>query len=212
MQPTALFAKRRQIGVFGREVQRAMYQRELAEAAQMRATHLREADRAAARIAELLPGASDAGLRAEEIAEITGYSRASVYRLLSTARPQQDLAAEFVRYAVALENASAGLGHAAMLFDLAGFLGQDMEELTPALARLVGFGVERFDALGATGTIGLIDLLPRLPENEKIALAMTLSQRATLAAVAASMQRPEVEVAAWIVLGLLRVLPQLTAD
>jgi hypothetical protein len=110
---------------------------------------------------------------------------------------------------LALQNASARVGYAASLYELSRFLGEEMDDVAAGLARLVGFAVSRYDALGADGAIGLIDLLPTLPAPEKIALAMTLNQRETFAAVVASMQRPEIEVAALITLGLVRVPPEL---
>jgi hypothetical protein len=129
----------------------------------------------------------------------------------SAAEPREELAIRFTDLSVALQNASAGKGPA-LLFDLSAFLDRDMGELMASLAELLAFAVERYDGLGPIASIGLIDLLPLLPENEKVAVSQTVQQRLALSAVAASMQRPEVEVAAWIVLGLIRMLPELEAQ
>ncbi|HEY2055359.1 MAG TPA: hypothetical protein VGH14_15610 [Solirubrobacterales bacterium] len=43
-------------------------------------------------------------------------------------------------------------------------------------------------------------------------MSQTVQQRLALSAIAAAIQRPEVEVAAWIVLGLIRMLPELEAQ
>lgn len=212
MQPRTLFERRRRAGQFAADALRKGYRDEIAEAARGRQDHLANAERAGERISALLPGAFDAGLGADEIAGLTGYSRASIYRMRSAAEPREELAVRFADLSVALQNASAGKGHPALLFDLSVFLGRDMGELMASLAELLAFAVERYDGLGPTASIGLIDLLPLLPENEKVAVSQTVQQRLALSAVAASMQRPEVEVAAWIVLGLIRILPELEAQ
>ncbi len=209
MRSRTLFEQRRRAGQFAADALRKGYRDQIAQAARTRQGHLAEAERAGGRIAALLPGAFDSGLGADEIAGLTGYSRASVYRMKNAAEPREELAVSFGDLGTALQNASARKGHPALLFDLSVFLDRDMGELMASLAELLAFAVERYDGLGPTASIGLIDLLPLLPENEKVAVSQTVQQRLALSAVAASMQRPEVEVAAWIVLGLMRVLPQL---
>lgn len=210
-QPTTLFAQRRRIGQFATDVGRKSYRDEIAAAARIRQGHLAEAERAAERIAALLPGAFEAGLGADEIAGLTGLSRASIYRMKSAAEPREEIGLRFAELSAALQNASARKGDPALLFEFAGFQGSEMSGLMAALAELLPYAVERYDALGPSASIGLIDLLPGLPENEKVAVSQTVQQRLALSAVAASVQRPEVEVAAWIVLGLMRLLPELEA-
>lgn len=209
MQSGTLFAQRRRAGQLAADVVRKSYRDEIAEAAGIRQEHLAEARNADDRIASLLPGAFDAGLGAEEIAALTGYSRATVYRIKNAAEPREELRARFNDLQTALQNASVGKGYPALLFDLSVFLSRDMNELTVSLAELLSFAANSYNALGPAASIGLIDLLPQIPENEKVAVSQALQQRLTLSAIAASMQRPEVEVAAWIVLGLMRMMPEL---
>ncbi|HVV89527.1 MAG TPA: hypothetical protein VHB53_03440 [Solirubrobacterales bacterium] len=212
MAPRTLFEQRRRASKFAADALRKGYRDEIAEAAKSRQNHLAEAERAGKRIADLLPGAFDAGLGADEIVGLTGYSRASIYRMRSAAEPREELAIRFADLSVALQNASARKGHPALLFDLSIFLDHDMGELMVSLAELLAFTVDRYDVLGSAASISLIDLLPLLPESEKVAVSQTVQQRLALSTVAASMQRPEVEVAAWIVLGLMRMLPELEAQ
>ena len=72
------------------------------------------------------------------------------------------------------------------MVEFAHSLGLDLVELRTQLSPLFDFGVERFDALGAPASIALIDLLPALPDVEKIILSMTFFQRLALADISRS--------------------------
>jgi len=208
---STLHAEQRRRAEQSFEVQRGLYREQLREAAAERHEYRQAAEAASRRIALLLPGAADAGVPIAEIARLTGQSRPTLYRLLAEARPQRDLAAQFAHLARGLRAASEEVGHPALLVEFASSLGLDIAELRLQLSPLFDYGVQRFDALGAPASIALIDLLPGLPEVEKIILNMTFSQRLALADIARSVDRPETDVIAWGVLGLLRVLPVIEA-
>src|SRR5690349_5729910 len=88
------------------DTERALYRGELQRAAEDRRRALGEADAATERIAQLLPGAVQAGVPIVELAELTGISRPTIYRMLSDARHAQDLRG----LALQLEHAVTQLG------------------------------------------------------------------------------------------------------
>jgi DNA-binding phage protein len=193
----------------GQEVSGAMYRAELKAAVEKREAGLRQTDEANARIESLLPGAVDVGVTVAEIARVTGWSRPTVYRMLSRSRRQEDMSAVARQLEEDLARATEDFGSPAGLFNLAQFLGASQDEVIQRLNETFPILAEELESLGSIGGTFLIDLLPLIPSNEKVVLAPLFLQRQSVAGVAESVQRPAVEVIAWAALGLLRLLPAL---
>jgi hypothetical protein len=207
----ALYFERAKNAQRGVGANQALYRHELGHAAASRQEQLKRAEDASRRIAELLPGARQAGLSIAEISRLTGYSRPTLYRLLAEARPQQDLAAEFQRLAEELKSASAQIGHPALRDEFAKYLDIEIDELCGQLTRLFSYSVERLNALGSLATVSLVDLLPDIPDTEKIILTQMFFHRLPIEEIIRSINRPGDEVVVWAVLALLRVLPEIEA-
>ncbi|MGN6255208.1 MAG: helix-turn-helix domain-containing protein [Solirubrobacterales bacterium] len=193
----------------GREVSSAMYRAELKAAVDQRDAGLQQADQANARIESLLPGAVDVGVTVVELARLTGWSRPTVYRMLSRSRQQEDMSAIARTLEEDLARATKDFGSPAGLYNLAQLLGSSQEELVQRLNDVFPVLATELESLGSIGGIFLIDLLPSIPSNEKVVLAPLFLQRQSIEAVAGSVQQPAVEVVAWAALGLLRLLPEI---
>lgn len=191
------------------EVSGAMYRAELTAAVDQRDAGLQQANEANARIESLLPGAVDVGVTVAEVARLTGWSRPTVYRMLSRSRQQEDMASVARQFEEDLARATKDFGSPAGLYNLAQLLGIGQEELAQRLHEVFPILAEELDSLGSIGGIFLIDLLPSIPPNEKVVLAPLFLQGQSVEVVAQSVQRPPVEVVAWAALGLLRLLPDL---
>jgi hypothetical protein len=155
-------------------------------------------------IANLLPGAIQAGISIVDAAQLTGLSRPTLYRMLSESRersPLRDVTAQFEQ---ALE-----LNSQALPYDLASHFGISTEQVFDTLMGLYPVVTDGFAALGPTALTSLIELLPELGVPERIVLPMLLLQGKTTDYVAASTQLPASEVLGWAALGLLRVLPRI---
>jgi hypothetical protein len=155
---------------------------------------------------ELLPGAADTGLSIAEISRLTGYSRPTLYRLLSEARPKYDASVQFRKWAEILDSAGERIGHVAGRDELAGFAGIPVDELCDQLTRLYEYAITQLDSLGPSAVF-LVEILPSLPHVEKVVLTHIFSHRMSLEDVARSVDRPVAEVVVWAVLGMLRALP-----
>jgi DNA-binding phage protein len=193
----------------GEEASRGLYREELRLAVETRDSSLTQAEEAGRRIERLLPGAVEAGIPVAELAELSGLSRPTLYRMLARVRETLDLDQIADELEIELASASADLGQPAGLFQLAERKGVTQEHLLDSLRELLPTLSRRLDELGSDGSIFLIDLLPSLPHNEKIVLAPLFLQRESIDFVAASAARPVAEVIGWAVLGLLRVLPEI---
>lgn len=186
-----------------------MYRAELKAAVDQRDAGLQQADQANARIESLLPGAVDVGVTVVELARLTGWSRPTVYRMLSRSRQQEDMSAIARTLEEDLARATKDFGSPAGLYNLAQLLGSSQEELVQRLNDVFPVLATELESLGSIGGIFLIDLLPSIPSNEKVVLAPLFLQRQSIEAVAGSVQQPAVEVVAWAALGLLRLLPEI---
>lgn len=196
----------------GEEVSRALYRKEIGNAARQRQERTAEAEEAAARIESLLPGAVGAGISVAELANLTGWSRPTIYRMASRSREQADLTGLAKDLEEAVTQASAKAGHDAGSYDLAQLLEIDQEEVHGRLGLVFPLLAAEYEALGPSAAIALIDLLPSIPHNEKIVLTPLFFQRQPMAAVAESAARPIAEVTAWAALGLLRLLPRIREE
>jgi len=186
-----------------------MYRAELKAAVDQRDAGLQQANEANARIESLLPGAVDVGVTVAEVARLTGWSRPTVYRMLSRSRQQEDMASVTRQLEEDLARATKDFGSPAGLYNLAQLLGISQEELAQRLNEVFPILAGELDSLGSIGGIFLIDLLPSIPPNEKVVLAPLFLQRQSVETVAESVQRPPIEVIASAALGLLRLLPDL---
>jgi len=193
----------------GQEVSSTMYRAELKAAVDQRDAGLQQANEANARIESLLPGAVDVGVTVAEVARLTGWSRPTVYRMLSRSRQQEDMASVTRQLEEDLARATKDFGSPAGLYNLAQLLGISQEELAQRLNEVFPILAGELDSLGSIGGIFLIDLLPSIPPNEKVVLAPLFLQRQSVETVAESVQRPPIEVIASAALGLLRLLPDL---
>lgn len=193
----------------GQEVSSAMYRAELKAAVDQRDAGVQQANEATARIEGLLPGAVDVGVTVAEVARLTGWSRPTVYRMLSRSRRQEDMASVARQLEEDLAQATEDFGCPAGLYNLAQLLDIGQTDLVQRLNDVFPILAEELESLGSIGGIFLIDLLPSIPSNEKTVLAPLFLQRQSVEGVAQSVQRPPVEVIAWAALGLLRLLPDL---
>jgi hypothetical protein len=182
------------------------YRAALAELAQERERAHADGNRAMRGIANLLPGAIQAGTSVVDAAQLTGLSRPTLYRMLSESRelrPLREVAAQFEQ---ALE-----LNNTSLPADLASSFGTSIEHVFDALMGLYPLVADDFAALGQPALTSLVELLPELGVPERIVLAMLLLQGQTTDYVAASTQLPGNEVLWRATLGLLRVLPRIRA-
>lgn len=184
----------------------AKYRAQLTELAQERERAHADADRATQSIANLLPGALQAGISVVDVARLTGLSRPTLYRMLSESReqrPLRDVATQFER---ALE-----LNNRALPSDLASDFGTSTRQVFDVLTEIYPLVADGFAALGPSALTSLIELLPDLGVPERIVLPMLLMQGKTADYIAASTQLPTSEVLGWAALGLLRILPRIRA-
>lgn len=209
MTRNTIFAERDRRAQLAVDAQRALYRHELGAAGDKRREHLQGTEAANKRIAELLPGAVDAGVSVVEIARLTGYSRPALYRILDRERPLQDKASEFAYWAEALAAASTQVGHAAMRNEFAAAAELDVDELCAALIDLFDYALSQLLALESVKAVPLLELVGKLPHEEKVILTQLFFQKMPLEDVARSMARPQADVVVWAVLGMLRVLPAL---
>jgi predicted DNA-binding transcriptional regulator AlpA len=191
------------------DTQRALYRNELRRAAADRVAALAGADAATRRIAQLLPGAVQAGLTIVEVAELTEISRPTIYRMLSDARHAQDLRGLAQQLQDVVAQASSELSRPALPADLATSLQVSLDEVQTMLGQVFGYLATELDGLGPNALTTLVDLLPELGKPEKIILNMVFLQRLPTDDVARSTKFPQTEVLAWAALGLLRLLPEL---
>ena len=161
------------------------------------------------RVADLLAGAVDAGVPVAEIARLTGYSRPTLYRMLEKGRPLQDKSSEFSHWAEALAGASEQVGHPAMRNELAAAAGINVEELCAVLTNLFEYALMRLLALDSMQAVPLLELVGKLPHEEKVILTHLFFQKMPLEEVVRSMDRPQADVVVWAILGMLRILPKL---
>ncbi len=194
-----------------RNTQIALYRNELRKAAASRSACLAAAEESLRRIQQLLPGALQAGLPVAEAAELTALSRATVYRMLSDARQQQDLRGLASEFATALVGLTKSLGRRPLPADLQAYFHVPLEEVFELLMQLYRLLSVEAVALGPLALALLGDLIPGLDNPEKIVLNMLLFQRLSVEDVASSTQLSETRVLGWASLGLLRVLPELRA-
>jgi len=191
------------------DTQRALYRGELRQAAAERGTAVAQAEDSARRIAELLPGALQAGISVVEAAELTEISRPTLYRMLGHARQRQDLRGLAIQFEHALERLAGDLDRPALPPDLAAHFHQPLDDVFESLMQLYQPLAREVTMLGPGGLTALVDLLPDLGVPEKIVLNMLLLQRLPLEDVAVSTKFSQTRVAGWAALGLLRVLPHL---
>jgi hypothetical protein len=191
------------------DTQRGLYRNELARVAREREASLEQADAAMTRIRQMLPGALQAGVSVVELAQITGLSRPTLYRLLADARQQQDLRGLAVQLEDVIARVTGELGRSALIADLVERLETDNEELRERLTMVAGYISGELDALGSPGLTLLVELLPEAPKVERIVLTMLFLQRLPVEEVARSVEFGPEDVVVWASLGLLRLLPKL---
>lgn len=195
----------------GQEASRILYRHELQEAVKERDSHLTQAKAASDRIERLLSGAALAGIPVAELARITGWSRPTLYRMLERSRKDHDLLGVARQLEEDLAQATEQFGSPALLYQFAQGLKITPDELRANLKLVFSTLVGEFEAMGPLAGSYMLNLLLEIPENEKYAITPLLFQRATVEAVAESMQQPASEVVVWISLGLLRMLPIMRA-
>jgi AcrR family transcriptional regulator len=157
-------------------------------------------------IANLLPRAIQTGISVVDVAQLTGLSRPTLYRMLSESRERRPLREIAVEFEQALEQ-----NNQALPADLASRFGTSIEQVFEALMGLYPLVADELAALGQPALTSLVEFLPELGVPERIVLAMRFLQGQTTDYVAASTQLPGTEVLGWAALGLLRVLPRIRA-
>ena len=191
------------------DTQRALYRDELNRVAAERNAAFATAEQATARIAQLLPAAVQAGVSIVEVAQVTGISRPTLYRMLADVRQTQDARSLAEQLGHALGRLSAELGRPALPADLAPYLNVSNDELQTMLGHVFTYLAREVDGLGPSALTALVDLLPGLGKPEKIVLNMLLLQRLPATEVARSTRFSPTAVLAWAGLGLLRLYPEL---
>lgn len=146
-----------------------------------------------------------------EAVEVTGVSRATLYRMLGDVRQQQDLRGLLNQFEHALARLSQELDSPPLPTDFEKDFGVSLDEVFEMLMQLYRPLVAEATALGPMGLTVLGDLIPGLGTPEKIVLNMLLFQDLALNEVARSTQLAETRVLGWAALALLRVLPELRA-
>jgi DNA-binding phage protein len=184
----------------------AQYRAALAQLAQERERAHADANRAMQDIANLLPRAIQTGISVVDVAQLTGLSRPTLYRMLSESRERRPLREIAVQFEQALEQ-----NNQALPADLANRFGTSIEQVFEALMGLYPLVADELAALGQPALTSLVEFLPELGVPERIVLAMRFLQGQTTDYVAASTQLPGNEVPGWAALGLLRVLPRIRA-
>jgi hypothetical protein len=192
-----------------RSTQLAFYRRELHKSAGRRSASFAEAEQETRRIQQLLPAALQAGMSVNEAVEVTGVSRATLYRMLGDARQQQDLLGLLRQFEEVLARLTSELDWAPLPADFERHLGVSLDEVFEMLMQLYRPLAAETNALGPMGLAVLGDLIPDLAVPEKIVLNMLMLQGLPLKDVARSTQLPETRVLGWAALALLRVLPEL---
>ncbi len=192
-----------------RATQLAFYRHELRQSAVRRSASLAAAEQDTRRIQQLLPAALQAGMSVNEAVEVTGVSRATLYRMLSDARQQQDLQGLLNQFEDALARLTHELDWPPLPADLQRQFGVSLDEVFEMLMQLYRPLAAQANALGPIGLTVLGDLIPELEVPEKIVLNMLLFQNLPLKDVARSTQLAETRVLGWAALALLRLLPEL---
>jgi hypothetical protein len=150
-------------------------------------------------------------MSAVEAVEVTGVSRATLYRMLGDARQQQDLRGLLNQFEHALARLTQELDWPPLPADFEKDFGVSLDEVFEMLMQLYRPLAAEATALGPMGLTVLGDLIPGLGTPEKIVLNMLLFQGLALNEVARSTQLAETRVLGWAALALLRVLPELRA-
>ena len=157
-------------------------------------------------IANVLPRAIQTGIAVVDVAQLTGLSRPTLYRMLSESRERRPLREVAAQFEQALEQ-----NNRALPYDLASHFGTSTKQVFAGLMGLYPLVADDFAALGQSALTSLVEFLPELDVPERIVIAMLLLQGKTTDYVAASTQLPGNEVLGWAALGLLRVLPRIRA-
>jgi hypothetical protein len=195
-----------------REATRAGYRSELRRLADQRKEAAVRGEQIVAEMARLLPKALQAGISVAEAAELTEFSRPTVYRMLAEMRKRQDLRGTVLALEDLLAKTTAELRHAPLPAELAGRCAVSTEEVFEQLMLIYRPLCDEFASLGPSAVTTLIDVMPELVNTESIALKMLLLNDMATARVAWSMQLSETEVLGWASLGLLRVLPRIRRE
>lgn len=193
------------------DTQRAIYRGQLQQETAERLAGFAQADAATRRVADLLPGAQQAGISVVEAAELTGISRPTLYRMLADSRKRQELRGLAQQFEQALGQVGRDLGRPALPDDLRAHFQRPLDEVFDLLRQLYDPLTREVLTLGPGALTTLVDLLPGLSGPEKIVLNMLLLQWQPTDEVARSTKLTHTRVMAWAALGLLRVLPQLRA-
>lgn len=187
---------------------RSHYRAVLGRYAHERDLALAEAEKATRDLTETLPQALEAGVSVVDVAQLTGLSRPTIYRMLAGARKEHDVRKDLAR----LEHALETLDRSALPFDLASYLQISTDEVFDYLMRLYPLLRGELASFGPVGLTKLVELLPDLGVPERIVLAMLLLQDLPTERVAWSTKYSDVEVLGWASLGLLRILPRIREE
>jgi hypothetical protein len=194
-----------------REALRTGYRNELRRLADQRKAAVVRAEETVVEMTHLLPGALQAGISVTEAAELTEFSRPTVYRMLADMRKRQDVRGALVALEDLFAKTTAELGRSPLPAELADRSGISPEEVFEQLMLVYRPLCDEFASLGPTAVTTLIEVMPELVNTESIALKMLLLNDMATTRVAWSMQLSETEVLGWASLGLLRVLPRMRA-
>jgi hypothetical protein len=187
----------------------ALYRGELQRAADDLNKSRAAVDETTQFIQRLLPSALEAGVAISEAAQITGLSRATLYRLLADARRQQNLTGLVTQLEGAVGQLAETLDRPPLPADLRSLFNVSLEEVFEMLMQAYLPLSQRAASLEPMEVAALGDLIPTLGTPEKVVLNMLIFQRLPVAAVSKSAKLTKTQVMAWAALGLLRILPAL---
>ena len=194
------------------DAQRADYRARLQRLTEARAAALVDVERSTEEIADLLPLALGAGISMVELADLTGVSRATLYRTLAEGRRHQDVHELAAFHENLLTGLSDDLGRDALPADIAARLKCSTAQVFERLMQIYPILRGEFMALGPVAMTKLSGALGGLHTPEDTILRMLLLQDLSIKRVAWSTQLSEIDVVGWASLGLLRVLPGIRAS
>lgn len=192
-----------------RGTQLALYRGELRRAADDLERSRAAVDEATQLIQRLLPSALEAGIGIGEATQITGLSRATLYRMLADAHRHQNVTGLVTQLESALGQLAETLNRPPLPADLESLFNVSLDEVFELLMQAYLPLSRRAAGLGPMDLAALGDLIPNLGTPEKVVLNMLIFQGLAVPAVAKSVQLSETQVMAWAALGLLRILPAL---
>jgi hypothetical protein len=195
-----------------REASLASYRKELRRVTEVREAARAEAERAMEETGDLLEKAIAAGLSPDDGAELAQLSRPTTYRQISRARQRREKTATLATYETLIADMCEHFGRHATGVELAARSGTSLQEFLERLAEMSDVVADEFRSFGTVAVQAVSRLVLELDEPEAEILRMSVLHRMSRRKISRTLGLPDVTIAGWTTLGLLRALPSARAE